>query len=206
MTITKPQAQMLAAQVCECRPFGAIQWEEAKVMDQVLKVRERSHGSVICAFIRCAMDRNVVREECLSSPGPHWGDTMLTTDWVPDIATSTERCWCGVSQASHDIRRGRDHPFASEAEARRRAADTSSDEGRALVAAARAEVARTTSGPTERRTLADMAEANPELHAKVEALRAANPGLEAPPMREPEPIPTPAPAPITPEAEEVSHA
>jgi hypothetical protein len=58
----------------------------------------------------------------------------------------------------------------------------------AKVAALKADL-EPTAGPTQRRTLADMAEANPELHAKVEAVRAANPGVRADPdlLREPEP-------------------
>jgi hypothetical protein len=44
------------------------------------------------------------------------------------------------------------------------------------------------------RTAEDFAEARPELHERIERLRAENPGLAAPPMQEPEPPPPAAPA------------
>jgi phage tail protein X len=85
-----------------------------------------------------------------------------------------------------------DHDFESVAAALKRKAEPDIDPA-AKVAALKAELAPT-AGPTARRTLEDMAEANPELHARVEAVRAANPGLAAPPLREPQPPPPPDPA------------
>ena len=58
-----------------------------------------------------------------------------------------------------------------------------------LIAGLRAKLAanRTLHREPPMRTLEDAA---PETHARVEAVRAANPGLQAPPMREPQPAPT----------------
>lgn len=57
---------------------------------------------------------------------------------------------------------------------------------RALLAANRGIHAEAT-----RDGLEDMAEANPDLHRRVQAVRDANPGLQSPPLREPEPTPPP---------------
>jgi hypothetical protein len=183
MTVTRDQAQMLATLACDVRPTGARQWTPDKVMAEIEKIRDRSLGTVICAVTRAAMDRNAQRPEVISSPGSHWADTMIAQAFVPRTSTAAERCTvCSELETACQMRWAHDHVFESAAMAARRAAGADAER----LAAIRATLAPT-AGPTERRTLADMAEANPELHARVEAVRAANPGLQAPPMREPEP-------------------
>jgi hypothetical protein len=159
-TITKDDAQMLATLACHARPHGARQWKPDEVMAQLEKLRGRSLGSVICAVTRCAMDRNVQRPEAIPSPGSHWSDTMLTSTWVPN----------------------RPDP-AVVAAVKAGAVDTASEHGQELVASVR-KVLAVTSGPSGFRTAEDFAEANPELHARLERVRQMVPDAVT---REPEP-------------------
>jgi hypothetical protein len=121
-------------------------------------------------------------DQSLFESGPWWRAAGTDGEVRHDREDPTAvRCTvCGRTAARH----GEDHDFSQP----RPKLDP--ETVAAHVAALKAELAPT-SGPTDRRTLADMAEANPVLHAKVEALRAANPGLESPPMHEPEPDPQP---------------
>lgn len=161
MTLTDQHIRALTFLACDTRPHGARQWRADEVYAEIAKVRDRNLGAVICAVTRAAMDRGAERPAVISSAGSHWSDTMLPT-FKPQ-------------------------PVDRDATAKARAAsvDTGSERGRELVAGVRAEVA-VTSGPPVHRTLAEMAEAEPELHARLERLRAACPGLEFMAMRETE--------------------
>jgi hypothetical protein len=196
-TITKPQAQMLATLACDVRPHGARQWKPDAVMAEIEKLRGRSLGAVICAVTRCAMDRNAVRPECISSPGSHWGDTQIVTDWTPNSVPAAERCT--VCSHTADVCRMRfrgDHEFKSAVAAAR--------DAEAVPIAERAAAIRPTlqptAGPTERRTIEDMAAANPELHARLQRVREM---LPEPPLQEPSPPPSHSPEPAVPDREEV---
>jgi hypothetical protein len=185
MTVTKDQAQMLTTLAVACRPTGARQWNPADVMAEIAKLHDRALPAVTLAVIRAASDKGAERPAVISSGGSHWGDTMLPTAFVPRTLAADARCSvCSHSEVVCRMRWAGDHEFESAAMATKRAAEV--DAARAA-AAIRAEL-EPTSGPTERRTLADMAEANPALHERVERLRAENPGLESPPLREPEPV------------------
>jgi hypothetical protein len=182
MTVTKDQAQMLATLVCAARPVGARQWKPEAVMAELAKFTDRNLGAVICAVTRCAMDRNVQRPEAIVSAGSHWGDTAVSQPFVPQTMTSDQRCSiCSLSEPACRIRFGADHEFKSAAMAAKEAADV---DARAKVQAIRGEL-EPTAGPTQRRTLEDMAEANPELHARLEQVR-QNVALKEIPMQESE--------------------
>lgn len=180
MTITRDQAQMLTTLACAARPTGARQWNPDDVMAEIKKLAGRSLGSVICAVTRASMDRGAERPAVISSAGSHWSDTAISEPFVPRAAPVGTRCTvCGETEEGH---RMQDHAY------RMPQPPPDPEVVAAKVAALKAELAPT-SGPTERRTLEDLAEANPELHARVAALREANPGLGAPPTREPDPQP-----------------
>lgn len=174
---TRERAQALADFSCAVRPTGARRWSPADVMAQLEKLRTRDLGAVILATIRCAMDRHAERPECIASAGSHWSDTRLVSEFVPATAPVGTRCTvCGQPrEAAHDHDRGYTPPRPP----------LEPDALHEHAAKVRAEVTAT-SGPTEHRTLDELAEANPELHAKVEAVRAALPGVARPPMRETE--------------------
>ncbi len=184
MTITKPQAQMLATLAAACRPTGARRWDTAGTMAALERLHDRDLGEVIMATIRAARDRDVDSPGVLPTAGPHWQERLVPAAFVPRTLDAGERCSvCSMSEPACRMRHSvDDHEFKSAAMAAKEAADAAEH-----VAAVRAELAPT-SGPTERRTLEDLAAANPELHARVEAVRAASPGLREPPMQEP--IPT----------------
>jgi phage tail protein X len=184
MTIDDQELRAISWLACRARPVGARRWDEAKVFTEAAKVRERSLSAVALAVLRAAADRNAERPEVISSAGSHWGDTIVPGAFVPRAAPTGTRCTvCGkAAHTGHE-----DHPFTLPAE------KPDPETVAAKVAALKAELAPT-AGPTARRTLEDMAAANPDLHARVEAVRAANPGLAAPPLREPQPPPPPDPA------------
>jgi hypothetical protein len=179
MTVTKDQAQMLATLAVRCRPTGARQWKPDDVMAELAKLTDRNLGAVICATIRAAMDRDANRPAVIASAGSHWSDTQVAAPFVPQVLDAGERCSvCSMSEPACRVRHGvGDHEFKSAAMAAKDAADAAEH-----VAAVRAEVVAT-SGPTERRTLEELAEANPELHARIEAVR-QNAALKEIPMQE----------------------
>lgn len=159
MTVTQSQAQMLTTLATACRPHGARRWNSAGVTAAIKAVADRSLPEVVMAVIRAAADRNVDSPGVIPTNGPHWAESAAVRQFVPE---PPEPCHCG-------------QPHREKADP---------DVIAARVAALKAELAPT-SGPTERRSLEDLAAANPELHERLERLRAANPGLCAPSIQEP---------------------
>jgi len=181
MTISKDHAQMIATLAAASRPNGARRWDHAGIMAALKQVADRSLPEVIMATIRAAADRDAETPGVIPGPGSHWAESASVRSFVPNSAPPGTRCTvCGQSRAFHH------GPFASSDHAYNQPQETLPEVVTARIAELRAELAPT-SGPTERRTLEDLAEANPVLHDRVEALRAANPGLRQPPLREEEP-------------------
>jgi hypothetical protein len=175
VTVTKDHAQMLATLAAACRPNGARRWDTAGIMAALAKVADRALPEVALATIRAASDRECETPGVIPSAGSHWAESSAVRVHVAEDPTAVRCTICVRTQATH----GEDHEFSMP----RPSPDPEFVAAR--VAALKAELAPT-SGPTERRTLEDLAEANPELHARVQAVRDANPGLQAPPMQEPE--------------------
>lgn len=167
MSVTKEDAQMLATLATRCRPTGARQWKPDDVMAELAKLTDRNLGAVICATIRAAMDRDANRPAVIASAGSHWSDTQVAAPFVPQVLDAGERCSvCSMSEPACRVRHGvGDHEFKSAAMAVKEAADAAEH-----VAAVRAEVVAT-SGPTERRTSEELAEANPKFHERLERVR-----------------------------------
>lgn len=76
MTMTKDQAQMLASLACAVRPHGATRWDEAGVIANIAKVKERSLADVVMAVMRAAADRKVASPGVIPTAGPHWNERL----------------------------------------------------------------------------------------------------------------------------------
>lgn len=183
MTVTKPQAQMLATLACASRPTGARQWDPDDVMAEIAKVHDRSLPVVACAVIRAAADPKAQRPSVISSPGSHWGDAPLVTP-PPSPRTAPTGTRCTICGDPPDAHRLTDHGY------QRPRPKPDPESLHTAVDALRAEVAETpprVANPV--RTLDDLAERDLKLKARVEVVREQIPGE---PMREVEPPPTPA--------------
>lgn len=173
VTVTKDQAQMLTALAVACRPNGARRWDSAGVMAALEKVRDRNLASVILATIRAASDRDVETPGVIPTNGTHWQAADRAHVVQAEDPTAVRCTICKRTQGTHGI----DHPFALPKP------PPDPDTVAAIVARTKGQLGPM-SGPTERRTPEDLAAANPELHQRIEAARAALPGIQAPPMRE----------------------
>lgn len=184
MTVTKEQAQMIATLAAAARPHGARRWDAAGVMAALEKVANRNLGDVILATIRAAADRDVETPGVIPANGSHWQEQLKPQPFVPRFLGAGERCSiCSMSDAACRIRHSTDdHEFESAAMAARRA-EALDPSARALAIAAIKDAIEPTEEPALPKTLDELAEANPTLHAKVDAIRAQ---LPAPPLQEPE--------------------
>lgn len=187
MTVTKPQAQMLATLACDSRPIGARQWQPDDVMAEIEKVRGRSLPAVICGVIRCAMDRGAERPSCISSPGSHWSDTRIEQAFVPQTMTAGERCSiCSMTEAACRIRHSTDdHEFESAAMAARRKSEGDPEGLTKAIAALKAGIE-----PTEEahvKTLKEIKAERPGFAERLAAIEAKHP---LPSLQEPQPEPT----------------
>jgi hypothetical protein len=187
MTVTKDQAQMLATLACASRPTGARQWKHDDVMAEIAKVSGRSLPAVICAVTRAAMDRNAQRPSVIASAGSHWGDTMLATDWTPNFVDRVDRCSvCSHTETVCRMRWAGDHDFRSVAVAAKEAEAGTNVATAAVIVALKDELALAPPREPAPGGLEDMADRNPKLRARVDALRAVLP--PGPPMRESGPV------------------
>lgn len=175
MTATDQQLRALAFLAKACRPNGARRWDEAGIMAALAKVADRSLAEVVLATVRAAADRDCETPGVIPTAGSHWRSAAVEVGPTPTPPK-----------------------FRSESGPK-----LSTEEYAGHAAKARALIQHT-SGPAERKGLEDMAAANPELHARVEALRANNPGLQSPPLQAPEPPPPGASAATEPSAAEVA--
>lgn len=183
MTVTKDQAQMLATLVAASRPNGARRWDHAGILAALAKVKDRSLPEVIMAVIRAAADRNVDTPGVIPTAGSHWREQLAPQPWTPNVLDRSERCTvCSLSEPTCRIRWHADHEFESAAHAAKRAVDP---EAMHTAIAAIRDGIEPTKEPQPVKTLDQLAEDNPKLHARVEAVRKALP--PPPPMQESEP-------------------
>lgn len=125
MTVTRPQAQMLATLAAACRPNGARRWDQAGTMAAIERLYDRDLSEVIMATIRAARDRDVETPGVLPTAGPHWREQLAPASFVPNVIDLAERCSvCSMSEASCRIRhKVDDHEFESAAMAAKRRAE-----------------------------------------------------------------------------------
>lgn len=172
MTVTPDQARMLATLATNCRPNGARRWDTAGIMAALKQVSDRGLAEVIMATIRAASDRDCETPGVIPTAGSHWREQVGAAGFTPTAVPVGTRCTvCGKGEhpvTDHAFRRPQPKPTPETVTER--------------VASLKAELAPT-SGPTDRRTLEDLAAANPELHERVERVRAQMP--KGPAMREP---------------------
>ncbi|MBA3782856.1 MAG: hypothetical protein H0X12_13520 [Nocardioides sp.] len=109
MPVTEQQARAIAFLAVSARPHGATRWDEAGVYANVLKVADRSLGSVVIATMQAAEDRKAQSPGVIPASGPHWRN--------PESAPSSQRTpydpmtFCGTcGKPEHGAT---DHPFVS---------------------------------------------------------------------------------------------
>jgi hypothetical protein len=193
-TMTREEARDLAAFIERIRSrLPGDRWHKPGIEDALGRARDRASApDLALAAIRAASEPMNRTPAVIGMDGPHWREASKPPH--PEAVSSEGRCSiCSQAQDKCRSLRAGDHEFESVVAAKRRKEATAAESVAERVAAVKSELAPT-SGPTARKTLADMAEANPELHARIERLRAENPGLAAPPMQEPEPPPPTPPA------------
>lgn len=72
MTVNDQQARAIAFLAAAARPIGARRWDEAGIVANVLKVRDRALSTVVIATMQAAEDRNAVSPGVIPTAGPHW--------------------------------------------------------------------------------------------------------------------------------------
>lgn len=154
-------------------------WHKPGIENALGAARGRAPApDLAIAAIRAASEPTNRTPAVIGMDGPHWREASKPPR--PLQVEAHERCTvCSEHQSRCREKWAGDHEFTGPAK------PPEPEVVAGHVAALRSTLAPT-AGPTERKTLADMAEANPELHAKVERLRAENPGLDGPAMREPD--------------------
>jgi hypothetical protein len=184
MTVTKDQAQMIAALATACRPNGARRWDHAGLMAALAKLTNRDLAEVIMATIRAARDRDCETPGVIPTNGSHWREQLAPLPYAPNVLDRSQRCSiCSLSEPACRIRWHADHEFKSAAAAAKEAAETDPDAIQAALAAIRDGI-EPTKGPKPVKTLDELAEENPDLHARAEAVRANMP--KPLPLQEPE--------------------
>jgi len=163
MSIDDQQIRALAFLAKSCRPTGARRWDEAGIVAAIAQVRSRSLPEVAMAVIRAASDRDCQTPGVIPSNGSHWAESVSVRPAVVESAPVGTRCTVCGNPKPPSV--GADHYYSPPRE-------VDVETYHAKVQALRAELAPT-SGPTERRSLEDLADANPDLHARVETVRAA---------------------------------
>jgi len=168
MTITKDQAQMIAALAADSRPNGATRWDHAGIMTALERIRHWSLPEAIAETITAAADKDAETPGVIGRQGRSWASVRAVT--VDSAPVGTRCTVCGAIEKFHHTygHVARDHEFSRPHEAPEPA------EVAARVAALKAELAPT-SQPTGHRSPEDLAEANPELHDRLEKVRAMIP-------------------------------
>lgn len=116
MTVTDQQMRALAFLAVACRPHRAPTWDEAGVLANIAKVRDRSLPEVALAVIRAASDREAVSPGVIPSNGSHWQEQLKPAKWEPEKVPPAERC-SACSHLRHDAKCPKcppidDHEFA----------------------------------------------------------------------------------------------
>jgi hypothetical protein len=125
MPVTEQQARAIAFLAVAARPTGASRWDEAGVYANIIKVADRSLGSVVIATMQAAEDRNAHSPGVLPTAGPHWRNPESAPPkplnvWDHDtICTTCSRpeAQCKAVRHADD-----DHEFVSRAHAAQAAA------------------------------------------------------------------------------------
>lgn len=116
MPVNQQQAQMLAALAAACRPHRAPTWDEAGIVANIAKVRDRDLATVALAVIRAASDRDAKSPGVIPTRGPHWSERLAEDKWEPTIVPREERCSvCSLDQVSCESRTRGEHEFVSAA-------------------------------------------------------------------------------------------
>jgi hypothetical protein len=118
MPVTDQQARAIAFLACAVRPHGASKWDEAGVLANVLKVRDRSLSSVVIATMQAAEDRGAQSPGVLPTAGPHWRNPESAprpplNTWDPNAVCTT--CSRPEAQCKSVRHADDDHPFVSRA-------------------------------------------------------------------------------------------
>lgn len=91
MTITKDQAQMLAALAVACRPYRAPTWDEPGVIAQIAKIHTWQLSEVALRVIVAAADPEAKTPAVIVSPAMRVPE-LKPLKWEPDSADPHERC------------------------------------------------------------------------------------------------------------------
>jgi hypothetical protein len=116
MSVTKDQAQMLAALASACRPTGATPWDPPGILAAIGKIKHLSLSDVVLAVIRAADDRDAKTPGVISAANSiHWQERGVR----PRQAEPYDRggC-CSTCSLPHEKCRSiwrDDHPFVSAA-------------------------------------------------------------------------------------------
>jgi hypothetical protein len=184
MTVTKPQAQMLATLAAACRPIGARRWDTAGIMAALERLHDRDLGEVIMATIRAARDRDVDTPGILPTAGPHWREQLKPLPFTPQVLDSSQRCSiCSMTEAACRIRHDvTDHEFESAAMAAKRRAEADPEAVTGAIHALKASIEPTEVKPMK--TLDQLEAERPGFAARLAAIQARHP---VPAMQEPTP-------------------
>lgn len=124
MPVTREQAQMLTALAVASRPTGAPRWDEAGVMAEIAKVKERHLADVILAVIRAADDRTAKTPGVISATGStHWRERGGGERLAPQREPFDYAGCCAVCSLPEAKCRAvwQDHQYVSVAEYRKNA-------------------------------------------------------------------------------------
>lgn len=118
MPVNQQQAQMLAALAVACRPHRAPTWDEAGVVANIAKVRDRDLATVTLAVIRAASDKDARSPGVIPTRGPHWSERLAEPKWEPTVIPRADRCSvCSLERSTCETRYSDDHDFISAADA-----------------------------------------------------------------------------------------
>lgn len=92
MPVTDQQARALAFIASAVRPHRASTWDEAGIVANIAKVRDRDLAAVALAVIRAASDREAKSPGVIPTNGPHWSERLVEPKWEPNILSRDERC------------------------------------------------------------------------------------------------------------------
>lgn len=142
MPVTDQQARAIAYLAAAVRPHRAPTWDEAGIVANIAKVRDRDLATVTLAVIRAASDRDAKSPGVIPTNGPHWSEKLAEPKWQPTILAPEERCSiCSQPEdrcRALNVRAADGHDFLSAAAAARHKADP--DQAKAITDALRAEV------------------------------------------------------------------
>jgi hypothetical protein len=92
MTVSEQQARAIAFLAAAARPTGARRWDEAGIVANVLKVRDRALTTVVIATMQAAEDRNANSPGLIPTAGPHWRTPESSPRVEVERVDPAERC------------------------------------------------------------------------------------------------------------------